>query len=177
MSALCTAFHQWLVNLKDQDKLVAITTNQVIFCYVTEIVRRCLSPQSAYVRISPQDTAPVTPDDPSLRAAQWFSPPNLRDAGYENLISSRPSSALHRKIHRRVVQGKEATSDLTTRLCLRNLQDEELEPPQNPKNTGKVILRCIIYVFRTWIWHHFYFRQTISTAKQVQFPSEPRKSD
>ena len=23
------------------------------------------------------------------------------------------------------------------------------EPPQNPKNTGKVILRCIIFVFRT----------------------------
>ena len=94
--------------------------------------------QRPCVRISPQDTAPVTPDDPSLRAAQWFSPPNLRDAGYENLISSRPSSALHRKIHRRVVQGKEATSDLRTRLCLR--QDEEQEPPQNPKNTGKVIL-------------------------------------
>ena len=125
--------------------------------------------QRPCVRISPQDTAPVTPDDPSLRAAQWFSPPNLRDAGYENLISSRPISALHRKLHRRVVQGKEATSDLRTRLCLRNLQYEEQEPPQNPKNTGKVILRCIFFVFRTWIWHHFYFRQTISTAKQVQF--------
>ena len=131
--------------------------------------------QRPCVRISHQDTAQVTPDDPSLRAAQWFSPPNLRDAGYENLISSRPSSALHRKLHRRVVQGKEATSDLRTRLCLR--QDEEQEPPQNPKNTGKVILRCIIFVFRIWTWPHFYFRQTISTAKQVQFPSGPRKSD
>ena len=69
---------------------------------------------------------------------------NFRDAGYENLISSRPSSALNRKLHRRVVQGKEATSDLRTRLCLRNLQDEEQEPPQNTTNTGKVILHCII---------------------------------
>ena len=123
--------------------------------------------QGPCVRISPQDTAPVTPDDPSLRAAQWFSPPSFRDAGCENLISSRPSSALHRKLHRRVVQGKEATSDIRTRLCLRNLQDEEDESPHKSKNTGKVILRCIIFVFRTLIWHHYYFRQTISTAKQA----------
>ena len=69
--------------------------------------------QRPCVRISPQDTTPVTPDDPSLRAAQWFSLPKFRYAGYENLISSRPSSALLRKLHRRVVQGKEAISDLT----------------------------------------------------------------
>ena len=69
--------------------------------------------QRPCVRISPQDTSPVTPDDPSLQAAQWFSLPKFRYAGYENLISSRPSSALLRKLHRRVVQGKEAISDLT----------------------------------------------------------------
>ena len=50
MSALCMAFHQCLANLLDQDTLVAYTTIQVIFCYVTEIVRHCLLPQSAETR-------------------------------------------------------------------------------------------------------------------------------
>ena len=136
--------------------------------------------QRPCVRISPQDTSPVTPDDPSLQAAQWFSPPKFRYAGYENLISSRPSSALNRKLHRRVVQGKEATSDLRTRLCLKNLQDEEQEPPQNTTNTGKSDFALHYLEVRTKLWHIF-----ISGSKDefpniktsVPFPSQSWKSD
>ena len=90
---------------------------------------------------------------------------NFRDAGYENLISSRPSSALNRKLHRRDVQGKEATSDLRTRLCLRNLQDEEQEPPQNTTNTGKSDFALHYLEVRTKLWHIF-----ISGSKD-EFPN------